>query len=164
MEFILLFNCGQQEKVMKKINVNSLSPQSYFSEPVYLDKSYILLAPEIPVDQALINRLRKWDITQLYTEGVYIGKSEYKTTSDQETIDFNIEQDIKDKNAYEKIVKFYFDLLGFCKNMFTQYGNKGEIQIAPISEKMKKAIDYVKHYKDLILRFNELKYPTDNYI
>jgi putative nucleotidyltransferase with HDIG domain len=149
---------------MKSISVDNLSPNSYFSEPVFLDNKYILLSPDVPVDDSLIERLKKWNIEKILTAGVYIGKSEYTTTADKETIEFNLEQDVKNQTAQEETVKFYFDLLTFCKDMFAEYAQKNQINIENISEKIKGAIEQIKQHRDLILKFHELKYPTENYL
>jgi putative nucleotidyltransferase with HDIG domain len=149
---------------MKSINVDNLSPNSYFSEPVFLDEKYILLSPDVPVDESLIERLKKWNIEKVQTDGVYIGKSEYATATDKETIEFNLEQDVKNQTAQEEVTRFYFDLLTFCKNMFIEFTQKNQINIENISDVIKKTIEHIKQHRDLILKFNELKYPTDNYL
>jgi putative nucleotidyltransferase with HDIG domain len=149
---------------MKSISVDNLSLNSYFSEPVFLDNNYILLSPDVPVDESLIERLKKWNIDKVQTDGVYIGKSEYATASDKETIEFNLEQDVKNQTAQEAVIKFYFDLLTFCKAMFSDYVQKNQLNLELISDKIKSAIEQIKQHRDLILKFNELKYPTDNYL
>jgi HD-GYP domain-containing protein (c-di-GMP phosphodiesterase class II) len=149
---------------MKYISVDNLSPNLYFSEPVFLDNKYILLSPDVPVDEALIERLKKWKIEKVSTEGTFIGKSQYATVSDKETTEFNLEQDVKNQAAKEEVVKFYFELLTFCKNTFTDYLQKNQINLESVSDKIKQTIEHIKQHRDLILKFNELKYPTDNYI
>ena len=47
---------------MREVSVNILTPNSYFSEPVYLDEKYILLTPDTPVTDNLIKRLQEWRI------------------------------------------------------------------------------------------------------
>ncbi len=149
---------------MKSVNVDNLSPNLYFSEPVFLEGKYILLSPDVPVDESLIARLKKWNIENVFTDGVYIGKSEYTTATDKETIEFNLEQDVKNQTAQEETIKFYFDFLTFCKNIFFEFIQKNQINIESISEIIKKTIEHIKQHRDLILKFNELKYPTDNYL
>jgi HD-GYP domain-containing protein (c-di-GMP phosphodiesterase class II) len=88
-----------------------------------------------------------------------MGKAEENTP-----IEYTIDENIKQKNDQEQVVKFYFDLLNFTKELFTAFLSKNELNIGVLTEKIKSAIETVKKHKDFILRFNELKYPTDNYL
>lgn len=54
---------------MDKVEIKELTPGKFFSKPLYLDKNFILLSPDIPVSNELIERLKKWDFLELYCEG-----------------------------------------------------------------------------------------------
>jgi HD-GYP domain-containing protein (c-di-GMP phosphodiesterase class II) len=149
---------------MNSIRVDSLLPNMNFTEPVFLDEKYILLAPDITVDEALIERLKKWNYDTLHGGGVVTGKTETVREEKHETIEYTLDEDIKEKSDQELIVRFYFDLLNFTKELFTNFLAKNELPLGLVTEKIKVAIENVKKHKDLILRFNELKYPTDNYL
>ncbi len=45
---------------MKGVPLNELVPNTYFDQPVFLDKGFILLTPDSPVATELVARLRKW--------------------------------------------------------------------------------------------------------
>jgi HD-GYP domain-containing protein (c-di-GMP phosphodiesterase class II) len=139
-------------------------PDVNFTEPVYLDEKYIVLSPDTPADEALIERLKKWNYTYVYSNGVYVGKSETEQAEENKTIELTLDEDIKQKSDQELVVKFYFDLLNFTKELFTNFLSKNELNIPLLTEKIKTTIDNVKKHKDFILRFSELKYPTDNYL
>ncbi len=149
---------------MNSVRVDSLMPNMNFTEPVFLDDTFILLTPETTVDEALIERLKKWNYTALYTHGVPAGRSEVVKQEEPETIEYTLDEDIQEKNDKEQIVKFYFDLLNFTKELFTTFLAKNELMMGTLTEKIKVVIENVKKHKDFILRFNELRYPTDNYL
>jgi len=131
---------------------------------MYLDEKYILLTPDTPVDQTLIERLKKWNYNSVFSDGITIGRSEITANAEQETVELTLDEDIKQKSDNEQITRFYFDFLSFTKDFFFQYMNKNELNMGLLTEKVKTVIEQVKKHKDLILRFNEMKYPTDNYL
>src|SRR4030042_5139778 len=149
---------------MNSIRVDSLMPNMNFTEPVFLDDRFILLTPETALDEALIERLKKWNYAELFTGGVLAGKPEVVKQEKQETIEYTLDENIKEKSDQELIVRFYFDLLNFTKDLFTNLLAKNELPMGILTEKIKVVIENVKKHKDFILRFNELRYPTDNYL
>ena len=163
---IVNYNTGQVNgrRRMNNIRVDSLLPNINFTEPVFLDEKYILLSPDTPTDENLIERLNKWDYKFVFTNGTSVGKAEIEQVEDHTTIELTLDEDIKQKSDQELIVKFYFDFLSFVKEMFTTLLNKNELNISVLTERIKSTIENVKKHKDFILRFNELKYPTDNYL
>lgn len=54
---------------MDKVEIKELTPGKFFSQPLYLDKNFILLSPDISVSQELISRLKKWNFLELYCAG-----------------------------------------------------------------------------------------------
>lgn len=57
---------------MKKVDVNSLSPGQKFTKPVYVDSSNILVGGNVAIKEADLQRLAKWDIKFVETEGELI--------------------------------------------------------------------------------------------
>lgn len=54
---------------MKTIAVSDLEPGQRFSQPVYIDDESLFVPEGIPVKERDIQRLRKWNIEQVYCEG-----------------------------------------------------------------------------------------------
>jgi len=54
---------------MKTIEVDKLVPGQRYSQPVYIDKESLFVPEGIPVKERDIERLRKWNITEVYSEG-----------------------------------------------------------------------------------------------
>jgi HD-GYP domain-containing protein (c-di-GMP phosphodiesterase class II) len=71
---------------MKKIAVDRLEAGYVFSEPVYIDEENIFVAANIPLEQKDIDRIIRWNIPEVFTDGEIIdgpgikrGKSDEKT-------------------------------------------------------------------------------------
>jgi HD-GYP domain-containing protein (c-di-GMP phosphodiesterase class II) len=54
---------------MKRINIEHLRPGMRFSEAVYIDNDTILVQANLPLKQNEIERLKKWNIKEVLTDG-----------------------------------------------------------------------------------------------
>jgi len=54
---------------MNSYEVKAIPVSSHFDKPVYLDRKYILAAPEMPFNKALIGLLTDWDFSDVYSDG-----------------------------------------------------------------------------------------------
>ena len=61
---------------MKAIKVWSLRPGMRFDQPVYIEGENILVPAEIPIKDKDIERLTRWQIEEVYTDGREIGEPE----------------------------------------------------------------------------------------
>ena len=55
---------------MSVYNLKDIKPKQFFSRELFLDEGYVLLAPETPVTEELVNRLTRWEFRELKSEGV----------------------------------------------------------------------------------------------
>ena len=91
---------------MKSIPLSTLVPSIYFDQPVYLDKSYILLTPDSPVTPELVKRLQKWKYQQVFTEGKTKDVPSYLSGSTSSSVaPQTIDEDIRE-NAQVLIFEF----------------------------------------------------------
>ncbi|MCL2266747.1 MAG: hypothetical protein FWC17_03135 [Treponema sp.] len=54
---------------MKDFLIKEIQPDSYFSKNTYLDKGFILTAPETPYTLELVKLIEKWNYKSIYSEG-----------------------------------------------------------------------------------------------
>ena len=54
---------------MIKIKTEQLRPGMKFTKPAYIDDDMIFLQPDLPLKQAEIDRLTKWNVVEIQTEG-----------------------------------------------------------------------------------------------
>lgn len=60
---------------MDKIALEELAEGKYFTHPLYLDKSFILLNSDLPVTKEMIARLKRWGFNSLLSEGTQVSQS-----------------------------------------------------------------------------------------
>ena len=83
---------------LKKIPVNELKPGMIFDKSVYIDENNILVPPMVPIKEEDINRLVRWGIEEVETEGELI--REGKTARPK-----NLKEEIKRLEKEAGIVK-----------------------------------------------------------
>jgi HD-GYP domain-containing protein (c-di-GMP phosphodiesterase class II) len=150
---------------MKGVPVSSLVPGSYFDQPVYLDTSYILLTPDSPVTQELVNRLRKWKYGDIATDGKpkdapgYLSQANSGSVGPQ-TIDEGLQQNAQ----VEAARKFHADFTIFADGLFAKYSLEGLLNLAQVTEWIKKAIQMVHEGRDFLLGFLDVGADGDRYL
>lgn len=151
---------------MNTIPVKNLEVNSYFSEPVYLSKNYILLNPDTPVSTQLINRLLKWEFRNVYTAGEVRGKIASSTASGEgsSTSTELIDDDLKYSEGKKRAHTLYADSIDFVEHIYNLYKRRGDIPIGMVTDQVKKIIQMVKEDKEYILGFSDLKEETNNYL
>jgi HD-GYP domain-containing protein (c-di-GMP phosphodiesterase class II) len=145
---------------MNKIVTSQLSDGVYISRETFLDEKFILLSPEIAVDQALIDRLHRWSFDYLYTDGEIgdeppaAGGSTVTTGDDAPLA--AIDQARRDAREMQEAHKLYEGILHFTEQLFGNYLQNGLLPISPIQSKVKEMIDLIRDRKRYILRIPEL--------
>lgn len=150
---------------MNKILVSTLNPETYFSAPLFLDEKYILSNQDTPLTQALINRLRRWGYTHVYTDGALSEKSVLESSAiTSEPSSGNLQQDVKEQENLIDSHKVFNEMIEFTEKMFTDFVTKSELSIKTISEKIKELIIKIKERRNYLLRISDLQATEKNYI
>jgi HD-GYP domain-containing protein (c-di-GMP phosphodiesterase class II) len=114
---------------MRSIKVDELKPGMKFSKPVYMDGENLLVPEGVAVKQKDIDRLRRWEVTEVQTEGETLTESS-DTPQDRmfygegATFEYNKAVDLADnifiqtndgglpdKNDIDEVVENVFQLL-----------------------------------------------------
>jgi response regulator RpfG family c-di-GMP phosphodiesterase len=139
---------------VRSIKVSELKPGNRFSEPVYIDGDSVLVPEGIPIREKDLQRLEKWGIQEVTTEGRLLADS--ATSGRKDFIEQNFaspeqkrvvqtyekqcetlraihgrirNQDAVDPSEIDKIIDALFRLLDDVKNQvieFVLYGVQGE--------------------------------------
>lgn len=150
---------------MKEVLIQTLSPGKYFSTQTYLDSKYILLSPEVPINEELINRLQRWDFTYVYTEGEIVDTPLGSNgDGNNELAVPTLDVDIRENELSGEARDFYKEVSDYTERIFTDFVTKSEIPIRPISDKIKEIIEMVKNKRRYILMFTEMPDDEKNYI
>ena len=150
---------------MKKYKIKEITPENFFSEPVFLDRQFILTAPEMPFTEAMIEALKDWEFEEVYSAGDPM--EDYAASSSQsESGDFSGISSLSDGDKIIRAEEFYSDFLKYVENLFTQVSLRNELNYNSVAEKIKTACDIVKEDRRFLLRVqkNSLSSPTDNYL
>jgi len=150
---------------MNQIHLTDLTANTYYSSPVWIDEKYILLSQSIPVTEALMKRLRKWNFASVYTEG----STDAQTFNDleagsSESSAITLTQNLKEQENINDVSRFYKDMLDFIEKCFTDFVTKNELSIKLISDKVKETIEKVKNRKNYILRLADMQAQEKSYI
>jgi HD-GYP domain-containing protein (c-di-GMP phosphodiesterase class II) len=149
---------------MKEISVSNLQPESYFDSPVYLDEAFILLSPDTPLTDELIQRLRRWGYANVLTEGKTMDSPANISSGAAAEAASVLDMDIKEKQQMEEAKKLYYSLTNFTLESFKKFKEENKLSIPLLSERIKLVIDMVKSRRDAILRYLEFLYPAENYL
>ncbi|MBN2873708.1 MAG: HD-GYP domain-containing protein [Spirochaetales bacterium] len=156
---------------MNSIPFRDLVPDTYYSEPVFLDEAYILLSPETPVTAGLINRLAEWEIREVFTDGAPINGDDVPAAEAEEAEDSGdaenrpvTSQTAADKENLDKVNVFYVQFLEYVDSVYTRYVTKGEISLKELSDKVKTLCDVILENKRYVLRILGSAATTSNYL
>ena len=91
---------------MKRLSVNELKAGMKFDKPVYVDEENILVPPGIPIKNKDIERLKKWGIVHVETDGTVV---RHDDLSDSEKLPFGkllgAEEDTAFLNSYIQAIE-----------------------------------------------------------
>ena len=155
---------------MNKLPLRDVKVGSYLSKEGYLDDKFILLSPEIPVTEALINRLREWKFDTILTEGELTAQAPAGLTVAVAAAGADAaplaaaDQGRRDNKQLEEAKAFYRDLVQFGEKLFSGFLSNNELPMAAVQERVKAIMERVRDEKRYILRLNELNLINVNYV
>ena len=148
----------------RKYLLKAVSPGVFFTEPVYLEGDFILIAPEMPFTLEMIKTLEEWKYSEVYSAGV---PGENYTAKD---VDGNKDlSEISVLGDVEKIMKaeeFYADFVKYVEKIFTYVVLKEELDFHTVAEKIKAACEIIREDRRFLLRVqkNNPSKPNENYL
>jgi putative nucleotidyltransferase with HDIG domain len=149
---------------MKEISVLQLQEGNYFDSPVYLDEAFILLSPDTPLTDELIQRLKNWGYEKVLSDGTLSDAPAYISSGAATTASSVLDMDIRERQQIEEAKKLYYALVNYTLESFKRFKEDNRLNIPQLSERIKQLIDMVKSSRDAILRYPEFVYPSENYM
>jgi HD-GYP domain-containing protein (c-di-GMP phosphodiesterase class II) len=150
---------------MNGIPLSSLVPGTYFDEPVYLDTNYILLTPDSPVTPELVKRLQKWKYSLVSTDGKAKDVPGYLSNANSASMaPQTIDEDIQQNAQVTAARKFHAEFTAFTDGLFAKYTLENLLNLAQVTEWIKKAIQIVHDSRDFLLRFLDVSAEGDRYM
>ncbi len=97
---------------MKELNVESLQPGMKFDAPVYIDERNILVPPGIAIKEKDIERLKRWEIKNVLTDGGLVNEGEGVENAEPLGHLFGAEGDENEyRTRYEELIRQWNILL-----------------------------------------------------
>lgn len=140
---------------MNTYPIEKIEELSAFTQDVYLDKKFILLPSNIPLEAKLKEKLLESSFTNIYSEGtVKLATDEDKGEKPEVKVEEEIqedelnEQEKKERLALENICVAF---LSFVANVYSLYGSRQQLEVEDIFEKAKEFCEVVKDHKHEII-------------
>ena len=151
---------------LNKYGIKDIPPDNFFSEPVYLDKQFVLAAPEMPITLDMLKALEEWEFTEVYSSGEPMEDYAAKTSEKAEGGELTGASTQSDVDKIMRAEEFYADFTKFVETIFTHAAIKNDISFGSVAEKIKNACDIIREDRRYLLRVqkNNLSSPTDNYL
>ena len=151
---------------IKKYGTQEIPPGSFFSEPVYLERQFVLAAPEMPFTQEMIDALNDWGFVDIYSSGVPMEDYAAHKSEKAEGGELAAASALGDGDKIIRAEEFYAAFLKYVETLFTQAAIKNEMDFKSVAEKIKTACDIIREDRRFLLRVqrNNLASPNDNYL
>ena len=153
-------------KKMKKYGIQDIPQGSFFSEPVFLEKQFILAAPEMPFSREIMKALIDWDFHEVYSTGDPMEDYAAHIADTNDGVELGTASALSDSDKIFRAEEFYASFIKYVENVFTQAAIKNELDFKSVAEKIKSACDIIREDRRFLLRVqkNSLSSPNDNYL
>jgi HD-GYP domain-containing protein (c-di-GMP phosphodiesterase class II) len=141
---------------MNSIYVKSLRAGNRFSKPVYVDETNILVQENIPIKQKDIDRLTRWGIKSVQTEGLLLSEKEIAqageagglVNSSSDNVSF---VNYMDSPVQQEILKVYKHLLEQLQRIHEDVRDQKPVENTSVNKILDSLLDLLaKHRDDLI--------------
>ena len=145
---------------MNEFSVDEISPSGYFSEPLFLDKDFILAAPQMPFSVDLVKAINDWGFKNIYSDGEQTeAPPSIKTTGSESTAGSH--GSIGDQNKLRQAEQFYTSLQKNVETFFTLIEKKGFINYTLAVECVKTACEFIRENHRYLMRVEQQVEPAD---
>ena len=136
---------------MKNYAIKDIPEGSFFSEPVFLDKQFILTAPEVNFSPELLKTLQNWEFREVLSDGE--PQAEYSGTEEIVQEEGVAEKAfLSDGVEIQNAEKSYADFLKYVESLFSQLFAKKEIHFSQVAQRVKELCDLTRENRRYILR------------
>jgi HD-GYP domain-containing protein (c-di-GMP phosphodiesterase class II) len=153
---------------MKSIALKDLKPKLFFSKPLFLDEGFVLLAPETPVDEALIKRLTHWEFRETKSDGQFLSEASLAEASngsgEESGASSVIPEGLGDKEKIDSILTFYVQFVEYMESLYTYFVTKTELDYKTLIERMKDLCQVISENRRFVLRAQSLAPQHKNYL
>ncbi|MDR2194881.1 MAG: HD-GYP domain-containing protein [Treponema sp.] len=144
---------------MKSYTLSTIKPGIFFSKPVYLDKEFLLLTPEMQVTEKMIEALNLWGYKEIFSNGELRNSF---VPEDGPLTDTFLSNDAKELT---KVEGFLNDFQKYVEDLFTEAALSNMLEPDTVIKKVQELLDLVREKRIFVLRvLMNLKQTTQNYL
>jgi len=153
---------------MNAVALRDLKPNTFFTKFLFLDGGFVLLAPETPVTQELINRLTRWEFRELASEGtaaesiaaVVDNATEGKGAAE------GIPQaaDAGDDEKLEGVLAYHARYVEYVESVYNRFVTKNTLDFKELLERQKSLYEVLSQNRRFLLRAQSLAPSHSNYL
>jgi HD-GYP domain-containing protein (c-di-GMP phosphodiesterase class II) len=152
---------------MNAVSLKDLKPKLFFSKPLFLDEGFVLLAPECPVDEALVKRLTRWEFRDSFTDGERLDSAHVEETQAAEKAAAGVPvfaDGTGDAEKLQALVAFYSDFTSYVESLYTRFVTKTEIDYRELAERSRGLYEVSVENRRYLLRAQSLIAQHKNYL
>ena len=149
---------------MREFDVGTIPLGTSFSDKVFLDGSYIVLAPHEPVTPDLLKRLAAWGYATLFSDGAR--ESESEAIAAVKAIERKVTGAAASPSPFNDGggIGCYFELIDRTQALIDGFRAGEGLSTSEITASMQMCTDAVGGYRDEILRYPEYPFPIRDYL
>lgn len=148
---------------MKAVPIRELPVGSYVDSAVFLDQNFILLAPDIPVSDALIRRLATWEFNHVYTDGGVLAAPPPELNSSVQS-NGALSADLKEEEYRKETLSLYKKKVAELTTVFERFKSRDELRITEITELVKDLIGLYKSHPRHALNLPDVEIPEQGFL
>ena len=140
---------------MKSFKVSELNDGMIFDKPVYVDGENLLVPPHVPIKQKDIDRLVKWDVEEIKTEGKVIqsGGSDEEEGGRYGSSEQSNLMKVLDAQADKKLLDLYFNSVKILDNVYKNVRDNEPVDNEGVDRVIDDLIPAIKDRKDEMISF-----------
>lgn len=140
---------------MKTFKVSELNDGMIFDKPVYVDGENLLVPPNVPIKQKDIDRLVKWDVEEIKTEGKAIqsGVSDEDEGGGYGSNEQSNLMKVLDAQADKKLLDLYFNSVKVLDNVYKTVRDNEPVDNEGVDRVIDGLIPAIKDRKDEMISF-----------
>ena len=153
-----------ESKKIKKYPVKKIPLGSFFSDPVYVDKQFILAAPEMAITQDMIKSLNDWEFDEVYSTGEPMENYAAVLLENNEGGNITSISAPVDSDKIIRAEEFYSDFVKYVDTLFKTVAFKNDLSFSSVAEKIKTACDIIREDRRYLLRVEKNINPNSDYL
>jgi len=146
---------------MNSFLVKDVPTAGNFSKAVYLDKKFVVAAPEVPLGKTLVDSLTEWDFKEVFSEG---DLAKFPAAADAEAKSRPAElavtrTAVQDEEKLLECHKFYISFEKYVRVVFDRFTTKNHLDYGFIMGSFKVLLDAIRKDYRYILQIQPQEVP-----